>query len=98
MLNNVMDNYFEDLSKIYESMDFQSSYDNYDPTIEKMKSEVNEISSYIEKYIKGTIAYYQNNREEFFKNPSNMTPLENLKGMFERLRPTLQQYSGFTRN
>jgi len=93
-----MDNYFEDLSKIYESMDFQSSYDNYDALTERMKTEMNEISSYIEKYLKGTIAYYQNNRERFFENPSNKTPYDNLKAMFERLRPTLAQYSEFTRD
>jgi hypothetical protein len=93
-----MDDYFKDLGMIYENLDFQSSYDDYDAFTEKMKAEVNEVSSYIEKYLKGTIAYYQNNKEEFFKNPSNKTPYDNLKGMFERLRPTLAQYSEFTRN
>jgi hypothetical protein len=47
-----MNDYFKDLGMIYENLDFQSSYDDYD----------------------------------------------NLKGMFERLRPTLAQYSEFTRN
>jgi hypothetical protein len=93
-----MSDSFKDLSEIYESMDFQSSYDDYDADAEKIKAEVHELSSYIEKYLKGTIAFYQNNKDDFFKNPSNMTPYENLKGMFERLRPTLAQYSQFTRN
>lgn len=93
-----MDNYFKDLGVIYENLDFQSSYDNYDAHTEKIKAEVHEISSYIENYLKGTIAYYQNNKEKFLKDPSDMTPYENLKGMFERLRPILAQYSQFTRN
>ncbi len=93
-----MDNYFQDLGLIYENLDFESSYDNYDPQIEKVKEEANEICSYIEKYLKGTITYYQNTKEEFFNNPSDMNKLEDLRGMFERLRPTLAQYSQFTRN
>jgi len=93
-----MDKYFEDLSKIYESLDFQSSYDNYDALTEGMIAEMHKISAAIETYLKGTIAYYQNNRERFFNNPSNKTPYDNLKAMFERLRPTLAQYSEFTRD
>lgn len=93
-----MDEYFKDLAMIYENLDFESSYDNYDPQIEKVKAEANELCSYIEKYLKGTIAYYQNTKERFFKNPSDMNKLEELRGMFERLRPTLAQYSQFTRN
>ena len=93
-----MDNYFKDLSMIYENLDIESSYDDYDAPTEKVKAEANELCSYIEKYLKGTINYYQNNKEKFFNNPSDMNSFEAIKGMFERLRPTLAQYSQFTRN
>lgn len=93
-----MDEYFKDLAMIYENLDFESSYDNYDPQIEKVKAEANELCSYIEKYLKGTINFYQNTKEAFFNNPSDMNNFDDLKGMFERLRPTLAQYSQFTRN
>ena len=88
----------EELGKIYESLDFQSEYNDYDPSIETTKAEAHELCSYIEKYLQGTINYYKNNKDQFFKNPSDMNSFENLKGMFERLRPTLAQYSQFGRN
>lgn len=93
-----MDNYFQDLGLIYENLDFESSYgDDYNPQIEKVKAEANQLCYNIEQYLKGTIAYYQNTKEDFFKNPADMRKLEDLRGMFERLRPTLAQYSQFTR-
>ena len=93
-----MDNYFKDLGMIYENLDLESSYDDYDPQTEKVKAEANELCSYIEKYLKGTINFYQNNKKAFFNNPSDMNSFEELKGMFERIRPTLAQYSQFGRN
>lgn len=93
-----MDTSLKDLESIYENLEFESSYDDYDAQTEKVKSDANELCSYIEKYLKGTIAFYQNAKEEFFKNPSDMNKFQELKGMFERLRPTLAQYSEFKRN
>jgi hypothetical protein len=93
-----MNDYFKDLGMIYENLDFESSYDNYNPQIEKVKAEANKLCADIEQYLKGTINYYQNNKEKFFNNPSDMNSFEALKGMFERLRPTLAQYSQFTKN
>lgn len=93
-----MDKSLKDLENIYENLEFDSSYDDYDAQTEKVKTEAKELCSYIEKYLKGTIAYYQNTKEDFFKNPSDMNKFQDLKGMFERLRPTLAQYSEFTRN
>jgi hypothetical protein len=76
-----MEDYFKELGEIYESLEFQSSYDNhYDPHLEKVKTEANAICSYIEKYLKGTINYYQNTKEDFFNDPSNMRSLQDLKG------------------
>jgi hypothetical protein len=93
-----MDDYFKDLGMIYENLDLESSYDDYDAPTEKVKAEANELCSYIEKYLKGTINFYQNNKKAFFNNPSDMNKFEELKGMFERLRPTLAQYSQFDKN
>lgn len=93
-----MDDYFIELGSIYENIDLKSSYDDYDPQTEKIKAEAHELCSYIEKYLKGTINFYQNNKEAFFNNPSDLNKFQELKGMFERLRPTLAQYSHFGKN
>jgi hypothetical protein len=93
-----MDNYFKELGMIYENLDMESSYDDYDAPTEKVKAEAHELCSYIENYLKGTINFYQNNKKAFFNNPSDMNSFEELKGMFERIRPTLAQYSQFGRN
>jgi hypothetical protein len=91
----IMADYLNDLCKIYENLDFESSYKDYDPQIENVKAQANEICSAIEKYLQGTIAFYKTNKTQFFNNPSDMNSFEELKGMFERLRPTLAQYSEF---
>jgi hypothetical protein len=90
-----MTDYINELSEIYENLDFESSYANYNPQIEKVKAEANQICSAIEKYLQGTIAFYKTTKADFFKDPSDMNSFNELKGMFERLRPTLAQYSEF---
>jgi hypothetical protein len=38
-----MADYLNDLCKIYENLDFESSYKDYNPQIENVKAEANEI-------------------------------------------------------
>ena len=77
----------EDLVNIYESLDFKSSYDqNYDPQIEKMKAEIQQVCHAIEHKLEGTISYYKHHKEEYFKNPSDLNNYEALKNMLEHLK------------
>jgi hypothetical protein len=86
----------EQLKSIYESLDFKSSYDNrYDPSIEKTKSEANEICHALEHKLQGTIEYYKHHKEEFFKNPSNLNNFDALKNMLRHLREPLYPYQNY---
>jgi hypothetical protein len=84
------------LATIYESLDFKSSYgSDYDPQIEKLKQEATNLCYSIEYMLEGTIAYYKQNKEQYFNNPTHMDPLEALRNMEEHLRKPLYSYRGF---
>ena len=86
----------EDLVNIYEALDFKSSYDSgYDPQLEKMKAEIQEVCHAIEHKLEGTISYYKHHKEEYFKNPSNLNNYDALKGMLEHLKAPLYPYQEF---
>lgn len=85
-----------EIGKLYESLDFKSSYpDNFDPTIEKLKSEANQKCHNIEKMLSGTITYYKREKEKFFNNPNDMNSFEALERLESFLRPHLAQFSEF---
>lgn len=85
----------EEISKIYESLDFKSSYSNIDPEIEKLKAEANDICHALEHKLEGTINYYKMHKDGFFNNPNDMNHFEALKNMLRHLREPLYPYQEF---
>lgn len=91
-----MDKYFEELSVIYENLDFKSSYgEDYQPNIEQLKSEANSMCYGIEEMISGLITFYKREKNGFFNNPNDMNKFESIKSIRDRLKPVLAQYSQF---
>jgi hypothetical protein len=86
----------EEIGKIYESLDFKSSYDdNFNPQIEKLKSDANQKCHNIEQMLSGTITYYKREKEKFFNNPNDMNSFEALEKLESFLRPHLAQFREF---
>lgn len=84
------------IGEIYENLDFKSSYDRqFDPQIEKLKTEANQNCYSIEKMLSGTITYYKREKEKFFNNPNDMNSFEALDKLESFLRPHLAQFSEF---
>lgn len=83
------------LVKIYENLDFESSYKNYDPLKERYISKANEICHAIEHKLQGTITYYKRNKQKFFENPNDMNSFEALENMLKHLAEPLYPYQNF---
>lgn len=84
------------LQAIYEKLDFESSFDReFDPNIEKLKTEITAVCHALEHKLQGTISYYKHEKEEFFKNPRDMNHAEKLKNMLEHLKEPLYSYQEF---
>jgi hypothetical protein len=90
-----MDDYFKDLGMIYENLDLESSYDDYDAQLEEVKAKAHKICSALEHKLQGTIAHYKMNKDKFFKNPRDMNSFEALENMLKHLREPLYPYQEF---
>jgi hypothetical protein len=84
----------KNLIKIYENLNFKSSYEDYDPQIEKVKNQANEFCHSIEKKLSGTITFYKRAKNNFFNDPNDMNALQELEGIHKRLT-CLAQYQEF---
>jgi hypothetical protein len=83
------------LVEIYENLDFESSYGDYEPQVEQTKAKANEICHALEHKLQGTITYYKRNKAKFFKNPNDMNSLEALENMLKHLKEPLYPYQEF---
>ena len=86
----------DQITRIYESLDFKSSYDDsFNPQIEKLKTEANQNCHNIEKMISGLITYYKREKDKFFNNPNDMNSFESIDRLESFLRPHLAQFREF---
>ena len=93
-LNIGMQNYVNDIGIIYENIDFKPSHSG-SSFLKAEKAQAEEYCASIEKYLTGTINFYQASKKAYDDNPADMNALKELEGIFKRLRPTLAQYSEF---
>jgi hypothetical protein len=86
----------DQITRIYESLDFKSSYDDsFNPQIEKLKTEANQNCHNIEKMISGLITYYKREKDKFLNNPNEMNSFESIDRLESFLRPHLAQFREF---